>query len=236
MSVALIDVDGTLLTGSRSSEALFIRYLLRRGMLGPRQAGAAAWFLARHGPTCGRHAFRKNKAYLAGLKLADITAIAETFTAEQLEPILDRALLRRIDEHRSAGMRIMLLTGTPDFIAAPLARLVRADGWRGARYALRDGVFEAAPPVEHPLGAAKLAAAAALCDEAGSSLREATAYADSRHDLPLLLEVRQAIAVRPDDGLRAEARARGWEIMDAAPGSGPRHSTGASGARLARRN
>lgn len=134
MSVALIDVDGTLLTGSRSSEALFIRYLLRNGRLGPRQMGAAAWFMARHGLAHGRHAFRKNKAYLAGLTLVEIAAIAETFTADELTPILDQALLRRMDEHRAAGAPVMLLTGTPDFIAAPLARLVRADGWRGARY------------------------------------------------------------------------------------------------------
>ncbi|MEN8196979.1 MAG: haloacid dehalogenase-like hydrolase, partial [Pseudomonadota bacterium] len=94
MNVALIDVDGTLLTGRRSSEALFIRYLLRHGLLGPRQIGAAAWFMAGHGLAFGSHAFRKNKAYLAGLKLADIAAVAETFTTEELEPILDRALLR----------------------------------------------------------------------------------------------------------------------------------------------
>lgn len=223
MSVALIDVDGTLLTGSRSSEALFIRYLLRNGLLGPRQMGAAAWFMARHGLAHGRHAFRKNKAYLAGLTLVEIAAIAETFTADELTPILDQALLRRMDEHRAAGAPVMLLTGTPDFIAAPLARLVRADGWRGARYAVREGVFQAALPVEHPLGLDKVRAAMALCEEGGSTLRDATAYADSSHDLPLLQGVRRAVVVRPDDKLLAEAKARGWEIMGAAaPGSDPR--------------
>lgn len=223
MSVALIDVDGTLLTGSRSSEALFIRYLLRNGLLGPRQMGAAAWFMARHGLAHGRHAFRKNKAYLAGLTLVEIAAIAETFTADELTPILDQALLRRMDEHRAAGAPVMLLTGTPDFIAAPLARLVRADGWRGARYAVREGVFQAALPVEHPLGLDKVRAAMALCEEGGSTLRDATAYADSSHDLPLLQGVRRAVVVRPDDKLLAEAKARGWEIMGAAaPDSDPR--------------
>ena len=221
MSAALIDVDGTLLTGPHSSEALFIRYLLRRRVLGPRQIGAAAWFIARFGMRHGRHAFRKNKAYLAGLKLSDIAAIAETFTAEELEPILDRALLRRIDEHRAARVPILLLTGTPDFIAAPLARLVQADGWRGARYAVRDGIFQAALPIEHPLGPDKICAAVALCEEAGASLRDATAYADSYHDLPLLLEVRRPVVVRPDSKLRAEAVARGWEIMGTAPDNDP---------------
>lgn len=222
MSVALIDVDGTLLTGPRSSEALFIRYLLRHGVLGPRQIGAAGWFLARHGFRHGRHVFRKNKAYLAGLNLSDISAIAEIFAKDELEPILDRALLRRIEDYRAARVPVLLLTGTPDFIAAPLARLVRADGWRGARYALRDSVFQAALPVEHPLGPDKILAATALCEGSGADLRDATAFADSFHDLPLLLEVRRPVAVRPDAKLRAEAVARGWEIMGDAPGDNPR--------------
>lgn len=222
MSVALVDVDGTLLTGPRSSEALFIRHLLRRGMLGPRQLGAAGWFLLRHGPRYGRHSFRKNKAYLAGLKLADIAAVAETFTTHELEPILNRPLMRRMAEHRAAGEPIMLLTGTPDFITAPLARLVGADGWRAARYVVRDGIFQAAPPIEHPLGPDKIRAAAALCEEAGATLRDATSYADSIYDLPLLLEVGRPVAVLPDEELRREAKARGWEIMETAPGGAAR--------------
>jgi phosphoserine phosphatase len=217
MNVVIVDVDGTLLTGRRSSEALFIRHLLRRGVLGPRQIGAAIWFLARQGPRFGRHAFRKNKAYLAGLKLADIAEIAETFTRDELEPILDRALLRRMEDHRAMGARIALLTGTPDFLTVPLARLVGADGWRGARYALDKGVFLAAPPVEHPLGCDKIHAAEALCRDAGSSLTEATAYADSIHDLPLMMAVRRAVAVRPDHHLLAEAKSRGWETIGVRP-------------------
>lgn len=213
MSVVLVDVDGTLLTGRRSSEALFIRRLLRDRIIGARQAGAAGLFLARHGLRHGRHAFRRNKAYLAGLELDRIAAIAERFTAEELAPILDRALLERMQEHRRLGARIMLLTGTPDFIAAPLGRLVGADGWRAARYAVAGGVFQAAMPVEHPLGPDKLAAAAELCEAGGSNLAQAAAYADSYHDLPLLLAVRHPVAVRPDDRLRAEAKSRGWEIF-----------------------
>ena len=88
---------------------------------------------------------------------------------------------------------------------------------------MRDGVFQAALPVEHPLGLDKVRAAMALCEEGGSTLRDATAYADSSHDLPLLQGVRRAVVVRPDDKLLAEAKARGWEIMGAtAPNSDPR--------------
>jgi phosphoserine phosphatase len=214
MKVVLIDVDGTLLTGPRSSEALFIRHLARRGYLGPRQIAAAGWFMARHGLRYGRHIFRKNKGYLAGLRLEDIAPVAEEFAAAMLEPIMNPLLLRRIVEHRSEGARIALLTGTPYFLASPLARAIGAEGLRAARYALRDGVFQAKPPVEHPLGSDKLSIAADLCAEAGATLSEAVAYADSIHDLALLASAGRAVAVCPDAGLRREAVAREWEIME----------------------
>lgn len=218
MIAALIDVDGTLLTGPHSSEALFMRHLLRRGAIGPRQAAAAAWFALASGLRYGRHSFRKNKAYLAGLALGDVAAIARDFVAQELESLIDRELLQRMDEHRRTGDRLLLLTGTPDFLARPLAERVGADGWRAARYALREHRFVAAPPVSHPLGEDKVIAAEELCARHGTRLSEATAYADSVHDLPLLVRVARPVAVRPDRRLAAEATARGWEITGTAAG------------------
>ena len=218
MNAALFDVDGTLLTGPHSSEALFIRHLLRRGVIGPRQAFAAGWFTLVNGVRYGRHVFRRNKAYLSGLALDDVAAIARAFVEGDLHTLIDRVMLRRMDEHRRAGEVILLLTGTPDFLAGPLAEQVGADGWQAARYALRAGRFVAALPVSHPLGDEKVMAAADLCARHGANLGEATAYADSIHDLSLLARVARPVAVRPDRRLAAEARARDWEIIDAAPG------------------
>ncbi len=228
MNAAIFDVDGTLLTGPHSSEALFFRHLVRTGAIGVRQAVAAGWFLLVHGPRHGRHALRKNKAYLAGLALDDVAARAREFADRQLGPLLDRVVLQRLDEHRRAGDLILLLTGTPDFLAKPLAERIEADGWQGARYALRAGRFAPAPPVRHPLGDEKSAAAAALCARHGAELAAAAAYADSIHDLALLTRVARPVAVRPDRGLAREARARGWEIIGAAAAGGLAATPGAT--------
>jgi HAD superfamily hydrolase (TIGR01490 family) len=226
VNAALFDIDGTLLKGPHSSEALFIRHLLRHGVIGPRQAASAAWFTLANGPRYGRHVFRKNKAYLAGLALDDVAAIARDFVVRDLETLIDDALLRRMDEHRSGGDTILLLTGTPAFLAKPLSERVGADGCQAARYALRDGRFAAAAPVSHPLGEDKVAAAAALCARYGTDLAEAWAYADSIHDLSLLTRVGRPVAVRPDRRLAGEARARGWEIIGPSGGGGHGAATG----------
>jgi len=220
VNAAIFDIDGTLLGGPRSSEALFARHLLRIGAIGVRQAAAAGWFALVNGPRYGRHMFRKNKAYLAGLALDEVATIARAFVERELEALIDRDLLRRLDEHRHAGDTILLLTGTPDFLAEPLAQRVGADGWRGARYAVSAGRFVAAPPVSHPLGTEKITAADSLCAEHGVRLAGAAAYADSIDDLVLLVQVARPVAVRPDRRLAGEARARGWEIIEAAAGGG----------------
>ena len=213
MGVAIFDIDGTLLGGPRSSEALFVRHLLGKGVIGVRQVASAGWFALVNGPRYGRHLLRKNKAYLAGLALDEVAAVARAFVEHELEVLFDHLVLRRMDEHRAAGDTILLLTGTPDFLAGPLAQRVGADGWRGARYAVSAGRFLAAAPLSHPLGEEKVTAAAALCAEQGMALADAAAYGDSIDDLALLVRVARPVAVRPDRHLAGEAQARGWEVM-----------------------
>jgi phosphoserine phosphatase len=48
----------------------------------------------------------------------------------------------------------------------------------------------------------------------GVSLADCAFYSDSIHDLPLLLEVGEPVAVAPDRRLRREAEARGWSILE----------------------
>lgn len=213
MSVVLIDVDGTLLP-SPSSERRFLAHLMRIGKLGPVQLGGALAFYLRWSPRFGRDTGRKNKAWLANLKTADVAALAERFVADDLRPRLRPSMLDRIAQHRRQGQPIALLTGTPEFIAEPLAALVGADTFVATRCRTRGERFCAAPPLQHPLGVDKVHLARTLCRELGGHLSEATAYADSSHDRALLERVARPVAVAPDRRLLRVARMRGWEILD----------------------
>lgn len=210
--MVLIDIDGTLF-GGMNSEAAFILYLLRRGRLGPWQLLSAAWFYLRWVTRYRRHVAKKNKAYLNGLKVNDVAGWAQQFVTDELLPKLRPALQQRLDAHRHAGDFIALLSGTPAFIAAPLAYALSADDWSATRCAVRGGVFIAAPPTAHPFGREKLRRAAELCTKHQLSLTNATAYADSTHDLPLLCCVRHPVAVCPDGRLKQVALEHGWEII-----------------------
>ena len=212
MRLALFDADGTLFPNP-SSESRFIRRLLRKGWIGPRQAGHALAFMIRNWPRYGRHTARKNKAYLAGLTVERVAEEARAFVAEEIVPLLRPSLLDRIEAHRQAGDILVLLTGTPEFIAQPLCQHLRMDQACATRLALREGRFQAAPPLRHPLGMEKLTLARALAAQEGIPESQWIGYGDSRFDLPLLRACGQAVAVDPDPRLRQVAEEAGWEIL-----------------------
>jgi phosphoserine phosphatase len=221
MALVLMDVDGTLYPGA-SSEALFIRHLILEGIIGPRQALAVASFAALHAPRYGRHVWKINKAYLAGLAPTLIAEEACRFVLAVLAGRITDVIRTRIEHHRRAADRIMLLTGTPNFLARPLAdHLAIEIGAATVPHVLCDR-FTSAPPLVHPFGPEKLRLACAIAQATGLDLAAAAAYADSGHDRLLLAAVRHPVAVDPDAQLRRCARAAGWEIVRSRSPAAPR--------------
>ncbi len=213
MAAVLIDVDGTLLKGP-SSEVLFFLYLVRRQRIGPRQVASAALFVARWGSRFGRDVFKKNKAYLDGLDVDDVGELADDFVHDELEARLRPTVLERIERHRGVGDRIAVLTGTPEFIARPLARRIGAEAWSATRCGTRNGSFTADPPEAHPFHREKIERSRELCERLDCELGDCVAYGNSIYDLPLLRQVARPIAVCPDQQLRKAARGEGWETLD----------------------
>lgn len=214
MALILIDVDGTLVQESHS-EPLFIRYLLTQGLLGPRQLVAFGAFIPCYAIRFGRHVFKKNKAYLSGLSVTRVQAAAAEFVDAVLLQQVNQNLRQRLDYHIQVGDTLALLTGTPEFIARPLAERLSIPHVVATVCDQKNGYFTARPPDRHPFDSDKITAAEHLCRQLHIPLSDCVVYADSIYDLPLMERVHKAVAVTPDGALRAQARRRGWEIMPA---------------------
>ncbi|HLQ86683.1 MAG TPA: HAD-IB family hydrolase [Salinisphaeraceae bacterium] len=211
--LAIFDIDGTLIPGA-SSEVRFVHYLRRRRVLGVRQWLAYGWFFLRYAPRFRQHVTKKNKAWLTGLEKHRVHALAGEFVHTELQPILHAPTLKRLRAHQAAGDVVVLLSGTPQFLAAALAQALHAKASYGALCSIGgDDIFRAAPPTRHPYGASKVAGAEALAAAAGLPLATAVAYGDSVHDAYLFRRVGEAVAVQPDRGLQAVASGEGWEVM-----------------------
>lgn len=212
MALAIFDIDGTLLAGP-STEKRFFLHLLRSGHIGPRQVLGFVWFLLRWTPRYGRHVFKKNKAYLAWLRAEDVRRLAAEWAPEALAEAWFEPCVARLRRHRDAGDEVVLLSGTPQFVAAAIGAALGVTAVIGSDCVVVNGRFRTSPPLRHPFREEKAALMASLARERGVAPAEVIAYADSVYDLPLFRVVGTAVAVRPDEELAAAAEEAGWEIV-----------------------
>lgn len=211
--LVIFDIDGTLVPGA-SSEMRFARYLWQIGALGPRQLLAFAGFTLRYLPRFGKHVMQKNKAYLSGHEYGYIVELARRFVADVLAATLHAPAVERLKAHQAAGDTVVLLSGTPQFLADALGEVLEVELCIGAACSTQGGYFTSAPPRRHPYGPTKIDAAETLASRAGLPLAEAIAFGDSINDAPLFRTVAEAVAVTPDRKLSAEADSAGWEVLD----------------------
>lgn len=212
MALVFFDLDGTLIKGL-SSEKRFFVFLLRRRILRLRQLAAFLNFTLYWFTHSRKDVWKKNKAYLTGLRLNKIQQLAEKFVVQASLPNLRSVVKRRLENHIAEGDIVVLLTGTPDFIAWPMAKQLGINHIAATVCDTKNGCFTSAPPAIHPLGAAKLQIAEQICQDFNTTLAKSTAYADSTRDIALLASVSQPVAVYPDSKLRQIAKRRGWEVI-----------------------
>ncbi|MCU1579969.1 MAG: phosphoserine phosphatase [Rhodoglobus sp.] len=120
--------------------------------------------------------------------------------------------LRRVQEHRDAGHRTILVTGTIDLMVQPF--LPFFDEVVAGRMHERDGVltgFLADPPLVDEARAAWLRHYA---DKNGFNLEHSYGYGDSHADLVWLQLVGNPSAVNPDLNLYRHAREKHWNVLD----------------------
>lgn len=117
-----------------------------------------------------------------------------------------------VQEHQGAGRRIVLVTGSIDFIVEPLATELGADHVIAPALVEAGGRFTGAldgPPIGNEEKAGRIRA---FADETGIDLSASYAYADSIADLPMLEVVGHPQVVNPDKRLGAVAAKRGWPV------------------------
>ncbi|OGW49309.1 MAG: haloacid dehalogenase [Nitrospirae bacterium RBG_19FT_COMBO_58_9] len=208
---ALFDVDNTLLPGE-ASEVRFFRFLWRRGLVGWSELSRSAAWLAGHVPPFSLHSLRERKVYLTGKRSADIESCAREFCQAEMIGKVSLQGRRRLDEHRQAGHRLILVTGAPDFLIEPLAAFLDVPTVFAAKPEQQDSIYSGAliPPL--PYGHGKRELILAHAQDRGLDLAGSYAYGDSPGDYDLLELVGYPLVVNPIRGMARTARRRGWPI------------------------
>src|ERR1700674_2886940 len=152
-------------------------------------------------------------AIFKGISRDRLLALGE----EYCERVLMRHLYPRaaelLDANRVAGLHPVLVTGSPDFVAEPLARRLGI-----ATVAANRLVFSrdrATARLHEPImaGSEKAAWCTQYAETSGLNLRDCWGYADSIHDLDFLAALGHPVAVNPDRKLERTAISRRWPIV-----------------------
>ncbi|MEJ2514815.1 MAG: haloacid dehalogenase-like hydrolase [Gammaproteobacteria bacterium] len=211
-TVAIFDVDGTLVPRP-STEIRFVRCMARHGLLTPARMLRYAGRLPARLWADGWLGFRTNKAHLSGLETSELESLAERFVENAGEALWNRPVLDRLRHHQSRGDAVLLLTGTPDFLAGAIGRHLGADAWEASVLPRRAGRVGADRVLQHPHGPRKLALAREMARAAGGTLADAWAYGDAWGDRFLLEAVAHPVVVDAGTRLVKLARRNDWEVL-----------------------
>jgi len=148
---------------------------------------------------------------------------------EYCERILSAHLFPRavdlIEANRAAGIEPVLVTGSPDFIVAPLARRLGIADFAANHFVFSRG--RATGRLAEPVMAAD--EKALWCEGWAAArdidLADCWGYADSHYDTAFLAALGHPVAVNPDRRLRAAALSRQWPVIhfETAASSEPAH-------------
>ncbi|MDR4478826.1 MAG: HAD-IB family hydrolase [Nitrospira sp.] len=207
----MFDVDNTLLPG-QASEVRFFRFLWKRGLVGWRELRDSVGCVLRCAPPISLHPLRERKLYLAGKAAVEVESLAEEFCRAELVPRLSAQGLSRMDEHRRAGHHIVLVTGSLDFLMAPLAALLEVPTLLAARLERQHRRFTGHVCEPLPYGPGKRDLIVRLIQDSRIDLAQSFAYGDSPGDVELLQMVGHPLVVNPIRGMGRIARRNGWPV------------------------
>jgi HAD superfamily hydrolase (TIGR01490 family) len=210
--VAFFDVDGTLLP-LPSTERRFLRWLLDRRMIGPGHVLRSAFSLLIDLPWTAEK-FKANKAYLHGESVERFHHLGTEFVAAAIVPIIRRSAREVIERHRRNGDRIILLTGTLDLLAEPLAKALSMDDVVCGRLEQADGRFTGRTTPPHPYGEGKAAALRDYTQRTGINLQCIHIYGDGWSDLPAFRMVGHPTVINPPPRLERFALKQGWSMTN----------------------
>lgn len=152
-------------------------------------------------------------ALLKGISRDRLTVIGDEYCDRIVMNRLYPQALALLQANRNAGLEPILVSGSPDFIVAPLARRLGIEIFGANRLIYSRGL--ATGRISGPVmaGEEKARWCGQLAERLSLKLADCWGYADSYYDLPFLVALGHPVAVNPDRRLAATARIRHWPIV-----------------------
>jgi HAD superfamily hydrolase (TIGR01490 family) len=214
-TLALFDLDNTLLTGDSDDE--WLNFLVAEGVLERDTELAANADMVRR--------YREGRAgtlefcefYLRLFvphAMPALLAWREKYLREHIVPRIPTAARELLARHR--GDLVVIATATNRFLTEPIARALGVEHLIATEPEIANGRFTGKVSGTPSFREGKLTRVEqwlAARSETLAGYAQSRFYSDSINDLPLLERVTHPVAVDPDPQLDALARARGWSVL-----------------------
>ena len=212
---AFFDVDGTL---AKTTIVHYYAYFRRRRLSPWVGALWQAWYLLKCLYFLILDKVSRDRLNIvfyrgyAGMDARLTKASAADCFRDVIEPRCFRAALKCVAGHLERGEAVVLVTGSVDFIMAPLADTLGVDDVLSPGLVERDGRFTGKLDSAPLANAEKARRIRAYAESHGIDLSESYAYGDSIADLAMLEAVGKPQVVNPDGALARLAQTRSWPI------------------------
>ncbi|MEK7206713.1 MAG: HAD family hydrolase [Pseudomonadota bacterium] len=214
MSLAIFDLDNTLLRGD--SDHAWGQFLIENHIVdGPEYERENERYYAQY--QAGTLDIMEFLAFaLHPLSLHDratLDAWHQQYMKTKVLPMITPEARALVEEHRTRGDTLLIITATNRFVTDPIAREFNIPYLIATEPEERDDRFTGKVAGTPCYREGKVVRLKSWMAEHNQSLKDSCFYSDSHNDLPLLQLVPHPVAVNPDAVLQREALARGWPIV-----------------------
>lgn len=213
MELALFDLDNTLLAGD--SDYSWGRYLVDKGLVdGAEYEAQNQQFYEDYkaGELDIRAFARFSLGRLGQFDMTQLQAWRKDFVASVIQPMIAPGSVDLLNNHRSAGRELVIITATNSFITRPIADLLGVEHLLGTDGEVINGRFTGEIDGIPCFQGGKIEKLQAWLEDRPAP-RETWFYSDSINDAPLLEWADHAFAVDPCPKLTALAQNNGWPVI-----------------------
>lgn len=215
MSLAIFDLDNTLLAGD--SDYLWGKFLAEQG-----EVDAESYERTNQKFYDEYKAGQLDIFEFLAFSLEPLTRISgerlaqlhDQYMKEVIEPLIQPAALKLVDQHRQQDDTLLIITATNRFITDPIAKAFGINELLATEPEVIDGRYTGKVAGIPCYQEGKVIRLIEWLSNKQLDLDNSWFYSDSHNDLPLLNRVTHPVAVNPDDTLRQEAETQGWNILD----------------------
>lgn len=214
MSLAIFDLDNTLLAGD--SDYSWGEFLVHKKLVDSEEYRIAndGFYQDYKAGTLDIHAYlRFSLAPLTRYSMAELAELHNEFMQTYIEPMMLPKAHALLQEHRTRGDYLLIITATNGFVTYPIAKRLGVDDILATEPEIINDCYTGNSVGTPCFQDGKVVRLQEWLKTHQYDLNGAYFYSDSINDLPLLEQVTYPIAVDPDERLEAIAKERNWKVM-----------------------